>query len=873
MSQSDYQDAEPQATPAPAPTHESKPTQGFPAATGPAPAQLARASAISSAGNDGNGAGLGQPAVAHTSGQALASNSPQARHAAQLQSMVNSSAGHAPIQRKSNGLPNQLRNGVEQLSGLSMGDVNVHYNSSKPAQLKAHAYAQGTNIHLGPGQEKHLAHEAWHVVQQKQNRVKPTIQMKAGVPVNDDAGLEREADEMGAKAARLGATLPAGGGKQFAAGAGSGSNIIQGKVMAGTFRELLVEQEQTDELLTQAGMGLEKKIDQIVAPIPAMLDTDQPKLLEQIKAQDLGVPDLVSMRYFINRYVAEFPLEDAEAGFTENLWPAFLVWLGEKIGKKHVTAGFEFEFASMAEDNPFQGVSHLELSRSTEKINRLPFVLETDAGNALEFVTPPLWLEALDNDTPLPLVADVKKVDQIIKDYLKGLVAQDLKLEAMTTAMGVDPGLTFPLADAKVQAHNLSPASFGKYTEGNDTVPTQSVKDIMVGPITKYQHGGIDSQLNFATDADVYAQAEAVADQSRRKKPFVGQFYDLQDHLAQAMGVDTAEGKLADFLWMFARNVAGQLAVPAMKYLRTIQAEAFATGATVTKGDLSFGFYAWASSGVKDIGNIWIKDNLINIGISMLSMAEWGQVHDLTESKAIGEAIRSWKVPDALRDLGLAGVIPAGILAVQRDNLKKYGAYYDQAKPLMHGAVTTLGQAIKHFELDSKETDRMVETPATDFLDHDPQYIGPRQDTHLPARLVQLPAWQKRLFVMEVRSNPAASLEAITARVLATKEATAKKKAAAARRLTTPYLVANDTTNALLKKHLKKLQLKEFIVKQQFLPQLRIADTSFAIYTTRMGNIPTGELKAKMLAVLEAAWPNQHPIEYIATSADFAQYD
>ena len=81
-----------------------------------------------------------------------------------------------------------------------MDDVRVHYNSSKPAQLQAHAYAQGTNIHLASGQEKHLPHEAWHVVQQKQGRVKPTMQMKGKVNINDDEGLEREADVMGSKA-------------------------------------------------------------------------------------------------------------------------------------------------------------------------------------------------------------------------------------------------------------------------------------------------------------------------------------------------------------------------------------------------------------------------------------------------------------------------------------------------------------------------------------------------------------------------------------------------------------------------------------------------------------------------------------------------
>ncbi|MCA8830315.1 eCIS core domain-containing protein [Hymenobacter pini] len=77
------------------------------------------------------------------------------------------------------GLPDALKAGVENLSGHSLDDVRVHYNSSKPAQLQAHAYAQGTDIHLAPGQEQHLPHEAWHVVQQKQGRVQPTIQMKA----------------------------------------------------------------------------------------------------------------------------------------------------------------------------------------------------------------------------------------------------------------------------------------------------------------------------------------------------------------------------------------------------------------------------------------------------------------------------------------------------------------------------------------------------------------------------------------------------------------------------------------------------------------------------------------------------------------------
>lgn len=100
-------------------------------------------------------------------------------------------------QRKNRtGLPDSLKTSIEDLSGYSLSDVRVHYNSSRPAEVGALAYTQGTQIHVGSGQEQHLAHEAWHVVQQKQGRVHPTTQVK-GVAINDNAGLEQEADRMG----------------------------------------------------------------------------------------------------------------------------------------------------------------------------------------------------------------------------------------------------------------------------------------------------------------------------------------------------------------------------------------------------------------------------------------------------------------------------------------------------------------------------------------------------------------------------------------------------------------------------------------------------------------------------------------------------
>ena len=135
--------------------------------------------------------------------QARCDCSPQVSQGANLQNLADETRQlrHAsPRDDNRTGLPDHLKHGIESRSGIDMSDVRVHRNSARPAQLKALAYAQGNQIHLGPGQERHLAHEAWHVVQQKQGRVKPSVQAK-GVGINLDPGLEREADQMGGQLA------------------------------------------------------------------------------------------------------------------------------------------------------------------------------------------------------------------------------------------------------------------------------------------------------------------------------------------------------------------------------------------------------------------------------------------------------------------------------------------------------------------------------------------------------------------------------------------------------------------------------------------------------------------------------------------------
>lgn len=84
-----------------------------------------------------------------------------------------------------------------------MDHARVHRNSPYPAAIHAHAFTQNNDIHLGPGQDHMLAHEAWHLVQQAQGRVRPTVAL-GGVAVNADERLEREADVMGDRADSMG---------------------------------------------------------------------------------------------------------------------------------------------------------------------------------------------------------------------------------------------------------------------------------------------------------------------------------------------------------------------------------------------------------------------------------------------------------------------------------------------------------------------------------------------------------------------------------------------------------------------------------------------------------------------------------------------
>ncbi|MEM7657306.1 MAG: DUF4157 domain-containing protein [Bacteroidota bacterium] len=125
-----------------------------------------------------------------------------------------------PLQRKENGvsidngggasMPAAVQSQMETSMGSDFSSVRIHPNSSAAPEVGAQAFTQGDHIHFDSGKydpasqqgQELLGHELAHVVQQREGRVQPTTEVN-GVSVNDEVGLEREADEMGRSASQL----------------------------------------------------------------------------------------------------------------------------------------------------------------------------------------------------------------------------------------------------------------------------------------------------------------------------------------------------------------------------------------------------------------------------------------------------------------------------------------------------------------------------------------------------------------------------------------------------------------------------------------------------------------------------------------------
>jgi Domain of unknown function (DUF4157) len=108
--------------------------------------------------------------------------------------------GGAPI-------PAPVRARMERSFGTSFSNVRVHQDGNAE-RVGALAYTRGNDVHVARGRfdpnssrgAALIGHELAHVVQQRAGRV--AVPQGTGAPINGDPALEKEADRLGAAAAR-----------------------------------------------------------------------------------------------------------------------------------------------------------------------------------------------------------------------------------------------------------------------------------------------------------------------------------------------------------------------------------------------------------------------------------------------------------------------------------------------------------------------------------------------------------------------------------------------------------------------------------------------------------------------------------------------
>lgn len=654
------------------------------------------------------------------------------------------------VQRKDNqtGMPNRLKAGLEHLSGYAMHDLRVHYNSSKPAQMKAHAYAQGSNIYLASGQEKHLPHEAWHVVQQKQGRVKPTVQMKTQVSINDDPKLEKEADIMGNKALNVSSETAVSQLKTTSIFNHTAAQPIQRKISIAdtqyTVDELLLEspelaEDQTLRLgILPAWSALNKTFkdrSEFNQTIHKILNVYKNLTLFE---ESMPLSDFIQMQVFTQTFVKE------NAGDFEGLV---------------TTVGFEHEFMQML-SGPLRGVTHLVIAESLLKMpmTQIGFFLETDASNALELVFPPLLVPTV-GGTTLPDYSVVSAIDQLIKSHLLSLI-QKVKTEAnknkswlsfsvngtmahlvqqLSHVLGIQMN---PIPNLTVTRENITQETDLSQLPADGQIPGAAVGAIEVGPSSKHK-GGIDSQVNIAMDMHSAGLLDEAA--TFRGSDFSGALANLRrittklDKLLPTP--ETASPELQRFYILMRKKMASNFALESEKFMKAFQAERLlqmgqpqiqSDLSTLSRGEIEtlrhkqdeLAFHAMLSSIVKDTRSIWIKDHLVSIMHGLLNPQDRVQLlADLLEHKHI-------MVP-----------IPAKFPEI-------YEAFNDSLQHAIANLIGYLTQSKSDLHPDPQQG------PKVHFLEHDSSFIGARQDTYLSPHQVQMPAiWKRWLHVVELRKS------------------------------------------------------------------------------------------------------------------------
>jgi hypothetical protein len=298
----------------------------------------------------------------------------------------------------------------------------------------------------------------------------------------------------------------------------------------------------------------------------------------------------------------------------------------------YTTVGFEWDIAQTAEDseespNPLQGLSHVEIAQSELRWNGLPYLLETDAGNVLELVTPPFYIETEGPGKSLPQGKDLTDVKDAMRGGLQGAVEKGITIRDLVKK---EDWKTFEIGAwrsrkllQEVAASNWSWRAKPGADVATD-LKTKKIGDVVLAEETL----SAEPQINVALDPLTFESLEDRS-KSRVKEGDVGaQIKVLYDaNVAKLERIVEPQAKtnprLRTFLAQLCRVLAQQHAVPSLKALGALQEEGWKggeVGASQMKG------VANTASFVKDTSNLWLKTDLVSFGLGTLQAGDWPTV-------------------------------------------------------------------------------------------------------------------------------------------------------------------------------------------------------------------------------------------------------
>ncbi|MDG0795062.1 DUF1631 domain-containing protein [Cohnella ginsengisoli] len=350
--------------------------------------------------------------------------------------------------------------------------------------------------------------------------------------------------------------------------------------------------------------------------------------------------------------------------------------------EKYTTVGLEFEFAQFEAGQLLQGVSHLEVAKSSSALpySKEHFLIETDADRALELVTPPFLVNTISDDVNVPDPAQVKHVSDIIDQELK----KAKKAETVGKMMDAleKSGLAFDRKnlDKEIEiepGHLSTEMPLNQYEKLKKNKWKATLKEILDMPMAKsFKKGNGKPQINIATDALTVHEMRADADAGQTEstdhfkiamdthkteiesvvRPAVSKLlgkkepqpekssasggkkskHPLSKIEAPAAEYEHASSKQAEaYVAMIVDSIAYKILEPSLMRMREIQEELYTSDRlpieksnvdkNSTLGELmpetgsELNEVSGITSYVKDLSALWLKDNIANVTMGIFN--------------------------------------------------------------------------------------------------------------------------------------------------------------------------------------------------------------------------------------------------------------